>query len=661
MTTLAPKEPKIEYVECTDFTPGLNTLDDPIDIDKGATPYVLNMDIVRKGKLLARFGYEKTSEIADVVMRGIQPYYRTYDDNSAVDQTGAGGGNTYAVPLVISELAVNKKTFTPSSIAKGRIFRIAVLVVAKGTGDWTLTLHDAANNVLGSKVILNANLTNGTFNYFTVPYTWTSGVLHFHVTSTVNDGTLNVGTANDLSTVDFQEVYRTSGDYLVLHASNGNSYYVTAANNTPTLIGQWGSDQGKTVRGVTYNNFAAFSDGQLNNVIRKWNASSLQDVEGNPPQTSIFGVFQKCFFAAGDPNAPSTVYYSDPDTFANLSTNFINITLGDGWDLTAFVANNDALQTYKTDTIHAINFSFDNSYNLTVPQQQPIVNTQGGVWATDSLQAVYGYSYYMSIKGFETYGPSPERIIADRPLPLSLEIEPTFKMINLQYTDGIKSAFFDNKYLCAVPLGASQIATNVFVYNENIKRRYGRDNWTVYDDIPASGFAKFRNSKKIDELYFVSGSEGKLFKFNNTFSDAGFGYKKVWTSKTFKFGSRSHFKYIDFEGIMTRNEVITIGVFTDTQTATDQITSANLITAGFAGAYVGDSYVGNSYIGGGFTGSTTPMYKFKKRFYFPQNVDEGFQMYFQLSSSLNNAGWGLNRYVLAYWQLPEEPTYSYAT
>ena len=55
----APQEAKTEYVECMDFTPGLNTLDDPIDLDKGASPYILNMDIAKKGKLISRFGYEK--------------------------------------------------------------------------------------------------------------------------------------------------------------------------------------------------------------------------------------------------------------------------------------------------------------------------------------------------------------------------------------------------------------------------------------------------------------------------------------------------------------------------------------------------------------------------------------------------------------------------
>lgn len=650
------QEPKIEFVECTDFTPGLNTLDDPIDIDKGASPYILNMDIVRKGKLLARFGYEEVCEISNAVGRGIQVYYRTYDDNSAVDQSGAGGFLIYSIPTSISEIATDKQSFTPSSIAKGKILGIEIGVATKGTGNWTVTLHDSSNNVLGSRTILNANLSVGGV-FFSIPYTWTSGTLHFHVTSTVGDGTLQVGTTNDLSTSFFQEIYSTKGDYLIFHTSDGNSYYITASNTTPVLIGSWGTDQGMPVRGTTFENYAIWGEGSSINMVKTWNIVQLNNYS-DAPSANIFGVYGKRIFS-NNTASPSLVNYSDTDTIANLKNNFINITIGDGWVITALIPNNDSLQTYKSDTINAINFSFDNSYNLTVPQQQQIVNTQGGVWATDSAQPIYGYTYYMSIKGFETYGPTPERITADQPLPLSLEIEPTFKQINLQFKDNIKSAFFDNKYMCAVPLFPSQIVSNVFVYNENIKRRFGRDNWTMYDGIQSGGFAKFRNAQDVDELYFISATEGKLFKFNNTFSDNGFGYNKIWTSKTFKFGERTHYKYIDFEGLMTLNEVITLAVYTDTETASDIIDKRNLISSGITGAYVGDSYVGNSYIGGGFLGSSTPLYKFKKRYYFPQNVDEGYSMYFQLSSSMDSAGWGLNRYVLAYYQLPEEPTYGF--
>lgn len=658
MATQALQEPKTQYVECTDFTPGLNTLDDPIDIDKGASPYILNMDVVRKGKLLSRFGYELVSTINNVNMRGIQTYYRTYDDNNAVDNqfTTTSPNNSYTPPTSIIENAANEVVFTPSSTFKSRIFRIGIQIKTIGTGNWTLTLHDASNNVLASQTILNANLTTSSLQYFTVPYQWTSGPLHFHITSTVADGTLQTTVSNDLSKAFYQEVYRTSGDYLILHASDGNSYYITTTNNIPTLIGTWGIDQGNPVRGTTFNNFAVYSDGSLGNTIVDWNGSALGTVVG--PQANIFSVFQKRMFT-NNTFSPSAVHYTDTDSFSNLLTNFINITVGDGWDVTAMVSNNDSLQTYKTDTINGINFSFDNSYNLTIPQQQPITNTQGGIWATDSAQAIYGYTYYMSIKGFETYGPSPERIVADRPLPLSLEIDPTFKQINLQFANNIKSVFFDNKYMCGVPLGGSRTVNTIFVYNENVKRRFNRDNWTIYDGIPTGGFAKFRNSKKVDELYFISATEGKLYKFNNTFSDNGFGYNKIWTSKSFKFGERTHYKYIDFEGVMTLNEVITIAVYTDAETASDTIDKSNLISNGITGNYIGGTYVGNSYIGGGFTGSSTPLYRFKKRFYFPQNVDEGYLMNFQLSSSLDSAGWGMSRYLLAYYQLPEEPSYGY--
>lgn len=654
-------EPEYQYVDCTDFTPGLNTLDDPIDIDKGASPYIVNMDIVKKGKLLCRYGYEEVATVSGASnLRGIQTYYRTFDDNSAVDNQAdpnATFPNTYTPPVAISEAATDKLTFTPSSVAKGKIFRIAIYVVAKGTGDWTLTLHDASNTVLRSYTIANTNLTNGDFNYFSIPYEWTSGALHFHVTSTVADGTLKANTAGDLSTASYKEVYSTKGNYLILHASDGNSYYITLANTTPTLIGAWGTDAGMSVRGTTFNNYAVFSDGSVGNLIQQWNVATLSPLVDNRLKANIFAVFQKRLFTAGDSDAPSRVNYSNTDTTGGIASNFINITVGDGWDVTAMVPNNDSLQTYKTDTINGINFSFDNSYNLTIPQQQPIMNSQGGVWATDSAQAVYGYTYYMSVKGFETYGPSPERIVADRPLPLSLEIEPTFKTINMQYKDNIKSAFFDNKYLCGVPLGANRIVSHIFVYNESIKRRFGRDNWTMYDGIPANGFAKFRNAQQMDELYFISALNNKVYKFNNTFSDAGSAYKKIWTSKTFRFGERTHYKYIDFEGVMTLNAVINIFVFTDGVPATDTITKANLVTAGVGGSYIGQSYVGNSYVGGGFTGSAVPLYKFKKRYYFPQNVDEGYAMYFQLTNEQDSAGWGLNRYVLAYYQLPEEPTY----
>lgn len=51
-------------------------------------------------------------------------------------------------------------------------------------------------------------MTNGVVNYFNVPCNLTAlGTYHFHVTSTVADGTVRVGTASDLETVSYIQNY----------------------------------------------------------------------------------------------------------------------------------------------------------------------------------------------------------------------------------------------------------------------------------------------------------------------------------------------------------------------------------------------------------------------------------------------------------------------
>ena len=92
--------------------------------------------------------------------------------------------------------------------------KIGIFIVSKGTGNWTLTLHDGLNNVLGTSTISNASLTNNVFNYFTFPNATNSQVrlyvkpnartYHFHLTSTVADGTVSSTSVNDLSTCDLE-------------------------------------------------------------------------------------------------------------------------------------------------------------------------------------------------------------------------------------------------------------------------------------------------------------------------------------------------------------------------------------------------------------------------------------------------------------------------
>lgn len=92
--------------------------------------------------------------------------------------------------------------------------KVSLFIPTKGTGNWTVTLHDGLNNVLGTTTVANANLTNGTFNDFVFSAATNAQVrlyvapnartYHTHVTSTVADGTVSSTATNNLGTCDLQ-------------------------------------------------------------------------------------------------------------------------------------------------------------------------------------------------------------------------------------------------------------------------------------------------------------------------------------------------------------------------------------------------------------------------------------------------------------------------
>lgn len=157
----------------------------------------------------------------------------------------AGGSSTYSLLTAVDENStVNRRSFT-SDIEP--VYKIGVFVVSKGTGDWTLTLHDDVNNTLGSVTVTNASLTNGRLNYFTFssPIRIQRGnngagaalTYHFHVTSTVADGSLATTTATSMADCDMELwanalVTTNNGLHPIIQFSNftliGNGRYVAA-------------------------------------------------------------------------------------------------------------------------------------------------------------------------------------------------------------------------------------------------------------------------------------------------------------------------------------------------------------------------------------------------------------------------------------------------
>lgn len=165
----------------------------------------------------------------------------TYDDNFLhtdgfdIDNTQALTGNTYTTPTSISESSTDKLVFIPTH---DPIVSLELFFGTKGTGNVTVTIHDADNNVVASLTVANASLPASGSYVFTFSTPWRpilGNTYHFHVTSTVADATVVTGTSNDLSTVEYNLYFGILLDNTEFHPmiqhTNGTTGTVVIGNN----------------------------------------------------------------------------------------------------------------------------------------------------------------------------------------------------------------------------------------------------------------------------------------------------------------------------------------------------------------------------------------------------------------------------------------------
>lgn len=144
--------------------------------------------------------------------------YSTYDNSLIagfnVNSHQVGSSLTTAIVVATSPLNETAGNVRYLQTDIEPLNKVSVFVVAKGTGNWTLTLHDGLNNVLGTATISSANVVNNTWNDFVFTSAPNGQVrvypapnartYHIHITSTVADGTISSSAVNDLSTCDLE-------------------------------------------------------------------------------------------------------------------------------------------------------------------------------------------------------------------------------------------------------------------------------------------------------------------------------------------------------------------------------------------------------------------------------------------------------------------------
>lgn len=133
------------------------------------------------------------------------PFYGTTTRGDQ-DQTGGGTGQTYTLPTVLTESA--KQSFVPLYDPQKSL---QITIAAKGTGNWTLVVHDGLNELCAQVTVLNANLPSSGAYEFVYPQVFRpvkGATYHLHLYSTVDDGTVVTSADSDPTTIEFTTFYQ---------------------------------------------------------------------------------------------------------------------------------------------------------------------------------------------------------------------------------------------------------------------------------------------------------------------------------------------------------------------------------------------------------------------------------------------------------------------
>jgi len=440
----------------------------------------------------------------------------------------------------------------------------------------------------------------------------------------------------------YKKPYGTnSGDYMLSFGSDGKVYSSTASSPTPSDLGSYGSGTDNPMRGIVYDNIAIFGNGESGNAVKKWDASTLADLGGSPPNANVFGTINNCL-AVVDPVTPGLLYWSDVGDPENWSGGIAsNTSVGPadtGQKVTVITEANDQATVFKEESKFPAEVIFDNVDILARIAFKEKVDSSGGCIAPGSVKSIPNslgeMIHYLSKKGFQGYGAIENFSGQRNPAELSSDINSAVKTVNFNSADVINSEFTDDRYICIVPFGSATQNTNAFI------RHIDFGAWTIYSGMNFADISNFTDTDGSDIIIAASNAEPKLFKFNNEFNDDGFGYNREYLSKIWTYSQPVRWDWIDFEGVKTVGSTIYINIVIDDKVKRFKVTDKNL-TKGIGGGYLGSNWTGKAYTGGGAFGTSTPLLPWRGR---AKLGIEGIEIQFSMFNSNADEGWGAKSY-----------------
>ena len=463
-----------------------------------------------------------------------------------------------------------------------------------------------------------------------------------------------IGAGGITGLLPFYKATGTAADYLVIcttgsNASSDNIFYYQEADSvwSGNAIGDIGTVSG-SVRGIVFEDAVSgtdklyFGNGLAANSTKSWDGTTFA-TPTNWPDLNTFSSF-KGFVFGTVPATPYAVDYSDyPPDWTDAGEISGNIYSRDHSKIVATVPLHDMMVVLKEESKTAITLQFDDAGAVVTPQQLPFKDF-GGCVAPDTALEVFSEIYCLGKPndGFLRFGEqSAYSGGSPRTQSLSWKIQPTVEKINQEYQEVAASAFWEHKYITSAPVGNDQEVNNQsFVYF------WDYDAWGMYNNIPASKYAIFRGTDKEEFLCFGSATEAKVFKFNKTFSDNGFGYTRSWKTWRNGLGNPAKFKKfgtLEVKGAMGQNSNLTVKITVDYTTVEYQITSDQLIED-TGGGYIAEDYMGDAYIGGEESDVVTPMYRYQAELDFTPLIHSGQEVQIEFTNDGDGEPWMVDYY-----------------
>lgn len=260
---------------------------------------------------------------------------------------------------------------------------------------------------------------------------------------------------------------------------------------------------------------------------------------------AVFGISR--IFAAGDPDNPSRLYYSDTglnvgnfNISLDSNAGFVDVFKNDGFAITSIIPFQGGVIVFKENAIYRFDFvqasgDFDGdgiTESVSLPQLSEITRSFGGI-SFRSTQYVEndvifaakkdGRLAFYSLGNQENYSGSVLRTNE-----LSIKVQERLEDVNLDYLQNSAGFYYRNLYGCAIATSGSTNNNRIWC----LDTRFGA--WVYWDSLKPANFLIYNDSDGNQKLYYGEDDGGDIVElFKEERNDDGAAIDVLFALKSF--------------------------------------------------------------------------------------------------------------------------------